>query len=180
MEQLIIVNEQDEEMGSMEKLDAHRLGVCHRAFSVFIFRKKAETELELLLQKRHPAKYHCGGLWTNTCCGHPRPGEAALPAATRRLQEEMGLVIPLVFIQSFHYIAHFKNGLIENEVDHVFVGMYQDEPILPAPLEVADFQWVPIKILLDELAQKPHDYTPWFAQALTIALKNNPHPNPLP
>ena len=171
MEQLIIVNEHDEEMGSMEKLDVHRLGVCHRAFSVFIFRQQAEAELELLLQKRHPGKYHCGGLWTNTCCGHPRPGELVISAATRRLQEEMGLVIPLAFVQSFHYIAHFKNGLIENEVDHVFVGTYQNEPILPAPLEVSDFQWLPINKLLDELTQKPHDYTPWFAQALTIALR---------
>jgi len=168
LEKLILVTEQDEEIGALEKMAVHEKGLCHRAFSVFIFRNNRQ---ELLLQKRHEEKYHCGGLWTNTCCGHPRPGEEIVAAGERRLFEEMGLKKKLSHVGVFHYIAKFKNGLTENEVDHVLVGDYDDEAIQANETEVSEFRWLPINIVLDELQKKPDDYTPWFKQAMNLALK---------
>src|SRR5689334_15327319 len=121
-EQVILVDENDNPIGSAEKLAAHEQGgQRHRAFSVFIFRKR--DELEVLLQQRASHKYHCPDLWTNTCCSHPQPGETITQAGERRLQEEMGIATPLTWVGKFHYIAHFDNGLSENEIDHVLVGL---------------------------------------------------------
>jgi isopentenyl-diphosphate delta-isomerase len=130
-EHVILVDEYDNPIGTAEKLEAHRESLCHRAFSVFILRNS--NGLEVLLQQRAKHKYHSPLLWTNTCCSHPRPGEEVIAAGQRRLKEEMGLEIALKSLGSFHYIAHFDNGLTENEVDHVLVGYWNQEPIMPNP-----------------------------------------------
>jgi isopentenyl-diphosphate delta-isomerase type 1 len=168
-EQLILVDEQDNELGVAGKLSAHQQGLMHRAFSVFIFRE-CHGQTELLLQQRQLDKYHCGGLWTNTCCSHPRPGELTIAAGQRRLQEEMGFSSELEEAGVFHYIAHFNNGLTENEVDHVLVGCYAGQAILPNDQEVHAYRWVEISNLQNQLAENEELFTPWFAQALTIAL----------
>ncbi|HSU49504.1 MAG TPA: isopentenyl-diphosphate Delta-isomerase, partial [Segetibacter sp.] len=120
MEEVILVNELDEQIGKMEKMEAHSKGLLHRAFSVFIFNDQGE----MLLQQRAVSKYHSGGLWTNACCSHPRPEEATEDAALRRLQEELGFTVSLAKIFDFRYNASFTNGLTEHEFDHVFVGTY--------------------------------------------------------
>ena len=157
MEQVVLVDEQDKELGTMEKLEAHRVGALHRALSVFIY----NTAGEMLLQKRNTDKYHSGGLWTNTCCSHPRPGEPIADAAVRRLKEEMGLATELTEKFSFVYKAHFDNGLIEHEFDHVFVGT-TNEPPIPDPDEVAAYVYVSKNFLLADLASHPEKYTEWF------------------
>ena len=124
MEEVILVDEHDREIGSGEKLQIHQEGKLHRAFSVLVFNWKQE----LLLQKRKETKYHSGGLWTNTCCSHPRPGELTLEAAQRRLHEEMGLTCPLREVGNFIYRAEFENGLIEHEYDHVLAGSSDHTP----------------------------------------------------
>src|SRR3954470_13284590 len=121
MEQVILVNEKDQAIGTMEKMEAHRKGVLHRAFSVFIFDRHGK----MLLQQRAFHKYHSGGLWTNACCSHPLPGEDIESAAHRRLYEEMGFQTPLKKIFDFTYKADFRNGLTEYEFDHVFTGYYE-------------------------------------------------------
>lgn len=166
-EQVILVDENDKVIGTAEKLAAHRNNQCHRAFSVFIFRKK--PKVELLLQQRAKHKYHTPLLWTNTCCSHPRPGEEVIDAAQRRLKEEMGLEIKLKAVDRFHYIAHFDNGLVENEVDHVLIGFYEQETISPNPEEVETYRWVTINELRKEIAENPKKFTPWLDQALTLA-----------
>ncbi|OGT31900.1 MAG: isopentenyl-diphosphate delta-isomerase [Gammaproteobacteria bacterium RIFCSPHIGHO2_12_FULL_35_23] len=165
---IILVDEDDQETGSESKLIVHQRALRHRAFSVFVF-KKNEGQLELLLQQRHSDKYHCGGLWTNTCCGHPRPGEEVAAAGMRRLFEETGLKLDLQHKGVFHYIAKFDNGLTENEVDHVLVGWYSGEFIHPDPHEIATLNWLSVVAIQQELIEKPEQYTPWFAQALIIA-----------
>lgn len=169
LEYVILVDENDNPLGQQEKLLAHKLAQCHRAFSVFIYRKNVNNEIEILLQQRHREKYHCGGLWTNTCCGHPRPGETTLDAATRRLFEEMGIQSELKEVGVFHYIAPFENGLTENEVDHVFIGTLQNEAITPNSEEVQDYRWVTLQNLKIELHEKAAQFTPWLKQALDIA-----------
>lgn len=156
-EQVILVDEDDQEIGLMGKMQAHVEGVLHRAFSVFIFNSQGE----MLLQKRSLLKYHCAGLWTNACCSHPRKGEDTIAAAHRRLQEEMGVTCLLSPLFSFTYKAQFNNGLIENEYDHVFVGVTDDKPILNA-LEVAAFNYVTKEQLLIDIKETPSAYTPWF------------------
>ena len=168
IEHVILVDENDNPLGQQEKLKAHELAQCHRAFSVFIYRKNAQNEIEILLQQRHLGKYHCGGLWTNTCCGHPRPGETTLNAATRRLFEEMGIQSELTEVGVFHYIAPFDNGLTENEVDHVFIGTLQKKIITPHPKEIQDYRWITVQNLKAELREKPTRFTPWLQQALNI------------
>ena len=123
MEQVILVNEQDEQTGVMEKMEAHQKALLHRAFSVFIFNDKGE----LLLQQRASDKYHSGGLWTNTCCSHPNPDEETITAAQRRLKEEMGFTTKLSKAFDFIYKSEFSNGLTEHEFDHVFTGYYNGE-----------------------------------------------------
>jgi len=156
-EQVILVDADDHEIGVMGKMQTHVEGLLHRAFSVIIFNSKGE----MLLQKRSLLKYHSAGLWTNACCSHPRKGEETLAAANRRLMEEMGIACALKPLFSFTYKAHFNNGLIEHEYDHVFVGITDDKPILNA-LEVASYEYVTKEQLLLGIQDNPNAYTPWF------------------
>lgn len=167
-EKLILVNEQNQVIGQAEKMQVHRDGLLHRAFSVFIFRQNLSGQLELLLQQRQSDKYHSKGLWTNSCCGHPRFGEDTIVAGQRRLQEEMGLVIKLREIGVFHYRVDLEGKMIENEIDHVLVGDYQNEIININPKEVADYRWMEIAMLQQDLKKHPGKYTAWFAQALSL------------
>lgn len=164
---VILVDQNDAPLGTAEKLAAHQAGLCHRAFSVFIFRR--QPVIELLLQQRAQGKYHSPGLWTNTCCSHPRPGETVLQAGERRLKEEMGIGTTLTWTGKFHYIAHFNNGLIENEVDHVLIGSLQNMHLQVNPEEVSDYRWMNLINLEKELAMTPEHFTPWFKQALEMA-----------
>jgi isopentenyl-diphosphate delta-isomerase len=160
-EQLILVNELDEEVGEVEKLQAHREGKLHRAFSIFVF----DSGGRLLVQRRAAAKYHSGGLWSNTCCGHPRPGEATEAAAHRRLREEMNFDCPLRHSSSFIYRAELDNELIEWELDHLFVGVHDDDPI-PNEAEVEGWQWIGMGELRARMEARPADFTYWFKVAL--------------
>jgi isopentenyl-diphosphate delta-isomerase type 1 len=164
-EYVILVDEHDRETGYAEKLSAHQQNLLHRAFSVFILRECGQ--LELLLQQRASGKYHSPGLWTNTCCSHPRPGESVTSAANRRLREELGVVASLKQVGRFQYNAHFPNGLSENEIDHVLVGTIPAQtPIIPDFEEVQAYRWVSITALQQELAQFPQHFTPWLSKAL--------------
>lgn len=165
-EHVVLVDENDNETGIAEKIQAHRENLRHRAFSVFIFRQSPVPEL--LLQQRADGKYHSAGLWTNTCCSHPRPGESVLAGAQRRLQEEMGISAPLESLGWFHYIAHFPNGLTENEIDHVLIGFSEVPNFVPNPEEVQAFRWITIADLKQEIAEDPDRFTPWLALALEI------------
>ena len=156
-EEVILVNENDEALGSMEKMEAHRKAVMHRAFSIFIF----NANREMLLQQRAAAKYHSGGLWTNACCSHPVPGEETIDAAQRRLSEEMGFNTPLKKIFDFTYKAEFDNGLTEYEFDHVFAGEY-DGIVSPNPEEVNDFYYKAMDEIKQSLQRDPQKYTAWF------------------
>ena len=156
-EQVILVNEYDEQIGLMPKLEAHEKAVLHRAFSVFVFNNKNE----LMLQQRALHKYHSPGLWTNTCCSHQRDGESNLQAGIRGLQEEMGFVTPLKETISFIYKAPFDNGLTEHELDHIMVGSYEDAPIIN-PDEVADWKWMPLEDVKQDIDDNPQLYTAWF------------------
>ncbi len=157
MEQVILVDEHDVLTGTMEKMAAHEKALLHRAFSVFIFNDQGD----MLLQQRAKEKYHSGGLWTNSCCSHPRPGEETSVAATRRLQEELGFETPLEKIFDFVYKADFDNGLTEHEFDHVFVGYY-DGYVYPDPKEVCDYAFVSMQQIEDSMKADPHKYTAWF------------------
>ncbi len=158
MEYVVLVNEKDEEVGVMEKLEAHkRGGTLHRAFSIFIF----DDEGRLMLQLRSKRKYHAGGLWTNTVCSHPRPGESVEKAVRRRLEEEMGFTTAVDRVGALIYRAPVGNGLTEYEYDHVFVGFYNDEPV-PNPEEADGWKWVEWEGLLRDVKKNPHAYTPWF------------------
>ncbi|MGE0567876.1 MAG: isopentenyl-diphosphate Delta-isomerase [Bacteroidia bacterium] len=161
MEKVILVNEKDEAIGEMEKLEAHQKGLLHRAFSVFIFNSKNE----LLLQRRALDKYHSPGLWTNTCCSHPRPGESILEAANRRLNEEMGIATNLEHKGSFIYKAEFDNGLTEHELDHIVIGCFNEDPNIN-PEEVDSFKWLDLESVKTDLEQNPHNYTVWFREII--------------
>jgi isopentenyl-diphosphate delta-isomerase len=161
-ERVILVDPTDEEIGTAGKLEAHERGELHRAFSVFILNARNE----LLLQRRADGKYHGGGLWSNSCCGHPRPGEETAAAARRRLGEEMGIDCPLERLFSFTYRAEMAGGLTEHEIDHVFIGRYDGDPH-PDPREVGAWEWVPAERVRRSLAARPEDYTPWFEAALS-------------
>lgn len=156
-EQVVLVNTLDEAQGTMEKMAAHRQGVLHRAFSVFILNSRGE----LLLQQRAHHKYHSGGLWTNTCCSHPRDGEDVIDAGIRRLQEEMGMQCQLVKGFDFIYRSEFSDGLIEHEFDHVLFGR-SDVPPVPNPDEVADTKYIDFPSLRADMAAQPNHYTTWF------------------
>lgn len=170
-ENIILVDPEDNQIGTIEKILAHEYGMLHRAFSVFLFRKRFE-KLECLLQQRSIHKYHAGGLWTNACCSHPHIGETIIESAEKRLQFEMGIQATLIEIGCFHYIAQFDNGLTENEMDHVLIGYFDSDDILVNPDEVDDFKWVEVTALQHLLASDAKVYTPWFQQALEIALKS--------
>lgn len=157
VEKVVLVDENDRETGIMEKIEVHRRGLLHRAFSVFILDSKGK----LLLQRRSWDKYHSPGLWTNTCCSHPRPGEAVADAATRRLNEEMGITCYLEESFTFIYRAEFENGLTEHEFDHVLVGVSDDKPT-PDPREVDSYKYTDLEELEKDMADNPHDYTVWF------------------
>lgn len=156
-EMVILVNENDEQIGLMPKMEAHEKAVLHRAFSVFIFNDKNE----LMLQQRALKKYHSPGLWTNTCCSHQRDGESSLEAGKRRLLEEMGFTADLKETTSFIYRAPFDNGLTEYEFDHILVGTYTDEPVLNTD-EVADWKWMSLEKVKTDILENPGDYTAWF------------------
>ncbi len=156
-ELVILVNEKDEQIGLMPKLEAHEKAMLHRAFSVFIFNKNNE----MMLQKRALDKYHSPGLWTNTCCSHQREGETNLEAGKRRLQEEMGFTVTLKETISFIYKAPFDNGLTEHEFDHILIGNYNGSPIIN-PCEVADWKWMPIEDVKKDITNNPSIYTEWF------------------
>jgi isopentenyl-diphosphate delta-isomerase len=156
-EQVILVNEKDEPIGLMGKMEAHEKGLLHRAFSVFVFNSKQEV----LLQQRAACKYHSPNLWTNTCCSHPRAGETNQQAGERRLQEEMGLQVPLREVFSFIYKAPFDNGLTEHEYDHVLVGYSDAQPQIN-PEEVASWKWLSLEAIKEDILQAPERYTAWF------------------
>ncbi|CDF80192.1 isopentenyl-diphosphate delta-isomerase [Formosa agariphila KMM 3901] len=156
-ENVILVDENDEPIGLMPKLEAHEKGVLHRAFSVFVFNDKNE----LMLQQRALDKYHTPGLWTNTCCSHQREGESNVEAGRRRLEEEMGFVTALEERTSFVYKSPFENGLTEHEYDHVLVGYYNGEPKIN-PEEVADWKWMTLDAVKNDIKLNPDNYTSWF------------------
>ena len=160
-EYVILVDEQDNDIGIMEKLQAHQEGLLHRAFSVFIFNDKEE----LLLQQRAISKYHSGGLWTNTCCSHPRPNETIKDAANRRLFEEMGMSCDLKIKTNFIYKTAFDNGLTEHELDYVLVGNTNQNPIINKQ-EVESYKWISIQEIKKDIFTNPNHYTSWFKIAL--------------
>ncbi|MDX3913992.1 MULTISPECIES: isopentenyl-diphosphate Delta-isomerase [Olivibacter] len=166
MKEVILVNEQDEAVGKMEKLEAHQKGLLHRAFSIFVF----NTAGELLLQRRALNKYHSGGLWTNTCCSHPLPNEDTLIAAQNRLQEEMGFQTTLRPLFSFLYKTSFHNGLVEHEFDHVYVGEFSGE-IIPNREEVMDYQWIAYQNLEQMIKSSPDAFTFWFLEVYERVFK---------
>jgi isopentenyl-diphosphate delta-isomerase len=156
-ERIVLVDKDDREIGTEEKIKVHRQGKLHRAFSVFVFNSKGEK----LLQRRARTKYHSGGLWTNTCCSHPRPGEPAEKAAHRRLQEEMGFDCELKEVFNFTYRAKLDKNLIEHEYDHVFVGEFEGEPN-PNPEEIDDWKWIGLEELKRDMQENPDSYTYWL------------------
>ena len=158
---VILVDKQDNAIGTMEKMEAHVKAVLHRAISVFIVNSQGEW----LLQQRTFDKYHSKGLWTNTCCSHPYPGETSLEAGHRRLMEEMGMKAEVREIFSFMYIQELENGLTEHEFDHVFIG-FSDEIPLPNPDEVSDFRFVDVDLLRNEIKTNPQNYTVWFRKII--------------
>ena len=156
-EKVILVNEKDEQIGLMPKMEAHQKGVLHRAFSVFIFNNKNQ----LMLQQRAHSKYHSPGLWTNTCCSHQREGESNVEAGKRRLQEEMGFTTDLKDTTSFIYKAPFDNGLTEHEFDHILVGKFNENPSLN-PDEAEDYKWLTLEEVKEDMNINPGIYTEWF------------------
>jgi isopentenyl-diphosphate delta-isomerase len=155
--EIILVDEQDVQTGTMDKMEVHQKAMLHRAFSVFIFNEKGE----MLLHKRADKKYHSGGLWTNACCSHPRPGEETLAAAQLRLQEEMGFKTELKKAFDFIYKASFENGLTEYEFDHVYYGIY-DGDIVPNAEEVSDYCFKQVDEIKRSIQSQPQKYTEWF------------------
>ena len=160
MNEVILVDEQDVEIGVSEKLKAHQEGLLHRAFSIFIF----NPNKELLIQQRAQGKYHSGGLWTNTCCSHPAPTMDLVECAKQRLQEEMGLMVDELIIKNyFIYRAEFPNGLIENELDYILVGESSDTPILN-PEEAQHYKWISLDDLKADIKMHPDQYTYWLKE----------------
>ena len=156
-EQVILVNENDEPIGSMEKIEAHEKALLHRAFSVFILNDKNEV----MLQQRAASKYHSPLLWTNTCCSHQRAGETNIAAGKRRLLEEMGFQVDLKELFSFIYNAPFDNGLTEHELDHVMIGYSNQEPNVNKE-EVEDWKWMSMEAIKHDMKDHPENYTAWF------------------
>lgn len=157
MDQVILVDKDDNELGSMEKMEAHRKGVLHRAFSVLLFNSKGE----MLLQKRSAGKYHSAGLWTNTCCSHPKPDESMETAIHRRLKEEMGIDVQLKFAYTFVYKVALDNELTEHELDHVYIGLFDGEPAINKH-EVESWKFIDRANLQEEILKHPENFTHWF------------------
>src|SRR3989344_6832555 len=158
---LILVDENDNQIGVEEKIKAHQQALLHRAFSILIYNNKGE----MLLQQRALGKYHAGGLWTNTCCGHPNPGEAVEHASHRRLQEEMGFDCELSKLEYMYYKLPISNGLTEHEYLHRYSGTYNGE-IKLNPEEAMDFRWITKENLEKEMQESPEKFTPWFFLAM--------------
>jgi isopentenyl-diphosphate delta-isomerase len=156
-EMLVLVDAMDKAIGSATKTEVHAKGLLHRAFSIFIFNSRGE----LLLQRRAKTKYHSAGLWTNTCCGHPLQNESIIDAARRRLKEEMNMSVPFEEICSFQYKAEFDNGLIENEIDHIYYGV---SDVIPYPNldEVDEWKYISPAGLVSDVIINAEDYTAWF------------------
>ena len=156
-EKVILVDKDDLAIGEMEKMEAHEKAVLHRAFSIFVF----NGQNKLMLQQRALDKYHSPGLWTNTCCSHPRPGETVLNAGHRRLVEEMGFDCEIEKIFDFIYKAELDQGLAEHEFDHVFFGQYDSQPNIN-PKEVASWKWMKMEDIAGDMKENPESYTIWF------------------
>lgn len=166
MEKLIVVNRKDKILGYKDKDACHSLkGILHRGFSVFVFNKKGKV----LLQKRGQQKKLWPGAWSNTCCSHPRPGESSLQAGERRLKEELGFTCKLKYLDKFYYRAVDKNIGSENEICTVLVGRY-DGRVRTNPKEVADFCWIRLDKLKQELEEKPEIFTPWLKKEVSLFL----------
>jgi isopentenyl-diphosphate delta-isomerase len=173
MEQVVLVNEADVVLGSEEKLAAHRAGLLHRAFSIFLF----DGAGRLLLQRRADGKYHSAGRWSNTCCGHPRPAEPLEAAARRRLREEMGLSCALRPLGAYRYQALLDGGLRENEIDHLLVGEFEGSPS-PDPQEASEWRWVAPGALLREVERDPLSFTVWLPGCIGLVLAARAPPPP--
>jgi len=158
---VILVNKNDEEIGTMEKMEAHLQGMLHRAFSVLIFNSHGK----LLIHRRAYGKYHSEGLWTNTCCSHPLPGETIAEAANRRLKEEMGMETTLAPLFSFIYRAELENNLVEHELDHVLIGFTNEQPNVN-PEEVCDYKWLAMHEIEEDIERQPNLYTAWFKKII--------------
>ena len=165
-EEVILVDARNRRIGSGEKLQVHQEGLRHRAFSIFLI----DPHGAVVLQKRHPGKYHSGGLWANTCCGHPRPGEATIAGASRRLFEEVGVRAELTFAFRSRYAVRFANGLVEHELDHVFAGRFDGAPALD-PDEADGAEWVDPDALAADVRARPDRYTAWLALSLQGAVE---------
>jgi isopentenyl-diphosphate delta-isomerase len=164
---VVLVDQRDRMVGVAPKLDAHRRGQLHRAVSVVLF----DDEGRVLLQRRAEAKYHSAGLWSNTCCGHPRPGESVGDAARRRLMDEMGIEgCGLTWVTDFLYFAELDGGLVEHELDHVLIGKWNG-PTNPDPGEVAETQWIDRELLFEELIRDPDRYTVWTGRVVGHACR---------
>lgn len=158
---IILVGEWDNPVGTGEKMDVHRRGLLHRAFSILIYNSQGE----MLLQRRAASKYHCPGLWTNACCSHPRPGEDLIAAAERRLREEMGITVPIKRLGG-EFVYRVKVGeLIEHEYDHILRGEFDGDPVLN-PEEADGWKWVAVPYLIEDVRSSPKKYTPWFGLIL--------------
>lgn len=166
-ERVICVDEADDPIGEAGKLDAHERGLLHRAFSVFLF----DDQNRLLLQRRALTKYHSGGLWANSCCGHPRPDEPTVEAAVRRTREELGLAADLQEGFRFRYRANLDNGLIENELVHMMFGRPAGAPA-PEPAEVASLRWMSLDALAKDVARTPSVYAPWLRLYVENSLRD--------
>lgn len=157
MERVILVDEKDREIGQAEKLEAHRVGLLHRAFSLLLYNEKGE----MLIQKRADGKYHGAGLWSNACCSHPRPGELIKDSVKRRAKEELGLETENHYLFKVKYEFDMGNGLIEHEMDHVFVGRCHEDP-KPDPEEISDWKYVDPTELEEMMEENPERFSPWF------------------
>lgn len=162
-EQLVLVSPDDHPIGVEEKMTVHRRGLLHRAFSIVLY----NHDDELLLQRRAHHKYHSGGLWSNACCGHPRPGEDIATAAARRLSEELDIACELIPAGVFRYKVSFPDGLTENEIDHVFLGRYEGG-VTPNPAEVDEYRWASADSIEASLRDTPEAFTHWFALAFDL------------
>lgn len=167
MNQVVLVDEDDQPVGTMDKLEAHRKGLLHRAFSVVIFNSSGE----MLLQKRSQKKYHSAGLWTNACCSHPLPDEETIDAARRRLKEELGIELVPDYSHKFIYRASLDNNLIEYEYDHVFIGKF-DGAIMVNNDEIEDWKFMSMAALREDLVQNPRRYTYWFKLIMKSLILN--------
>ncbi len=178
-EYLILVNDLNQQIGVAPKMLVHQKGLLHRAFSVVLIaqeisdHKNSEGGPFFLMQQRSLDKYHCPGLWSNACCGHPRPGEPAQRAAIRRLEEELNIKNPdLKKIAHFKYKKKVGNDLVEHEWDHVFLGRYRSCSFMikPNPMEVSDYRWIPLKELVRLVKSEPHLFTPWLPEVLSTII----------